>query len=122
MKYIKKQKSDILTASEIEGILKFIKKKYPQDFPYKDTYNFILQFKINLIKHGLMESSLNEMDFYLRELFKKYEKDKTNLIHISDLGEALRNSEKIILSNVQVSNKNIKKSHNLLDFHVAKFC
>ena len=92
----------MLTPPEIEGILKFIKKRHPQEFPYKETYNFILEFKINLIKHGLMESSLNEMDLYLRELFKKYEKDKLNLITLSDLGEALRNSDKIILSNVQV--------------------
>lgn len=92
----------MLTVSEIEGIMKVIKKKYPQDFPYKETYNIILEFKINLIKHGLMESSLNEMDLYLRELFKKYEKEKANWIHVNDLGEALRNSDKIILSNVQV--------------------
>jgi len=82
--------------------MRFIKKKHPIDFPYKETYNFILEFKINLIKHGLMESNLNEMDLYLRELFQKYEKDKPNLIHINELGEALRNSDKIILSNLQV--------------------
>ena len=92
----------MLTVSEIEGIMKFIKKKHPQEFPYKETYNFILEFKINLIKHGLMESSLNEMDLYLRDLFKKYEKEKPNCIHISDLGDALRSSDKIILSNIQV--------------------
>lgn len=51
-----------------------------------------------------MESNLNEMDLYLRELFKKYEKEKANWIHINDLGEALRTSEKIILSNIQVIN------------------
>jgi len=89
-------------VAEIEGIMKFIKKKFPQEFPYKETYNFILEFKINLIKHGLMESNLNEMDLYLRDLFKKYEKEKLNWISVSDLGEALRTSDKIILSNVQV--------------------
>lgn len=93
-----------MTSSEIEGIIKFIKKRYPQDFPYKETYNIILEFKIHLIKMGLMESNLNEMDLYLRELFKKYEKEKANWIHINDLGEALRTSEKIILSNIQVIN------------------
>lgn len=89
--------------------MKVIKKKYPQDFPYKETYNIILEFKINLIKHGLMESSLNEMDLYLRELFKKYEKEKPNWINVNDLGEALRNSDKIILSNVQVKKILLKK-------------
>lgn len=91
-----------MTTNEIEGIMRLIKKKYPQDFPYKETYNFILEFKINLIKHGLMESNLNEMDLYLRDLFKNYEKDKSNLIHINELGDALRSSDKIILSNLQV--------------------
>lgn len=105
--------------------MKAIKKKYHQDFPYKETYNVILEFKINLIKHGLMESSLNEMDLYLRDLFKKYEKEKPNWIHVNDLGEALKNSDKIILSNVQVNKilfPNLKKKYFESDFHVAKFC
>lgn len=100
-----------------------MKKKYPQDFPYTETYNFILEFKINLIKNGLMESSLNEMDLYLRGLFQKYEKDKPNLIHISDMGEALRTCDKIVLSNVQVNFYHCFRFFQAwVDLHAAKLC
>lgn len=55
--------------------MKYIKRKYPdENFPYKELYDTILHFKINAIKNGLMEASLNKIDNYLIGIFKPYEK------------------------------------------------
>ena len=40
-----------------------------------------MEFKVNNIKNGLMESSLGKIDYYLIELFKPYElKNKPSYI------------------------------------------
>ncbi len=83
-------------------IMKIAKKKYYTNIPYEHIPDLILSFKLRVIKHGLMESNLNKMDLYLRDLFKRYEKGKPCFIHVSDVGNALRSSEMIVLSNVQV--------------------
>lgn len=68
--------------------MKFMKRKYPdENFPYKkkidetyphkihnELYDTIVNFKINAIKNGLMEASLNKIDKYLIGIFKPYEK------------------------------------------------
>lgn len=96
-------------------IMKIAKKKYNTNIPYEDIPDLILSFKLRVIKHGLMESNLNKMDLYLRELFKKYEKGKPGFIHVSDVGNALRSSEMIVLSNVQV-----RININLFFFYLIK--
>lgn len=96
------KKASLLTPIEIDGICKFIKRKYSCDFPYKNTYNAILEFKINTIKNGLMESRLNEMDVYLRGIFKSFEEEKPGFIHVNNVAKALRGSDKMILSNIQI--------------------
>lgn len=57
--------SPLLTPNELDGICKFIKRKFPENFPYKNTYNCVLEYKINVIKNGLMESRLTEIDLFL---------------------------------------------------------
>ena len=96
----------MLTENEIEGILKLAKKKYyDNNLPYLELYNLVIYFKITNIKNGLMESSQDKMDLYLIGLFQKFEEKKKNFIHINNLTMALRNSNKIILSNIQVNLK-----------------
>ena len=47
---------ELITESEIDDIIKIINKKYPNGiFPYHQTYDVILEYKIENLKNGLME-------------------------------------------------------------------
>lgn len=53
------------SESEVEGVMRFIRRKYAEEFPYEETYEFLVEFKKMVVKNGLMESRLKEMDVYL---------------------------------------------------------
>lgn len=66
--------------------MKIISKAYPEDdFPYKKTYEIILNYKVDTLKNGLMESHLNKLEIYIRDLCKKKDPENKGLISISDL-------------------------------------
>ncbi len=61
-------------------------------------YNIILEFKIQNLKNGLMESSLNKLELYIREICKPYDLENKGYIHCDNLMLALKNCKKIVLS------------------------
>ncbi len=65
--------------------MKKIQKKYEDSFPFRDFPDILIQFKISNIKIGLMESSFSKIDNYLISIFKAYEKQKIDYIHIDEL-------------------------------------
>jgi hypothetical protein len=62
-----------------------IQKSYEDGFPFKDLHSVIIKYKIINIKNGLMESSFSKIDHYLISIFKDYEKEKKDYIHIDDV-------------------------------------
>ena len=38
------------------------------NYPYDNLYDLILEYKIFNLKNGLMESSLNKLELYIREI------------------------------------------------------
>lgn len=48
-------------------------KHYDDEFPYKDLPDLVVEFKMNEIKNGLMESAFTKIDHYLIGLFEKHD-------------------------------------------------
>jgi hypothetical protein len=53
--------------------MKWINKNYDDSFPYKDLPAVVIDYKINEIKNGLMESSFFKIDHYLISIFEKHD-------------------------------------------------
>lgn len=53
------------SESEVEGVMRFVRRSYAEEFPYEESYKFLVEFKKMVVKNGLMESRLKEMDIYL---------------------------------------------------------
>lgn len=54
-----------------------------------------------MLKKGLIESHLNNLEVYLRELFDPYDKDKFGKIHVNDMILAFQKSDKVVLTKGQ---------------------
>ena len=91
-----------LAEEELEGFVKFVKRSYPEFVPYNQLGIFYLSYKVNDIKNGLMDSSLNKMDKYLISLFKRFEGKKKNRINLQQMVDALRQADKFCLSQFQL--------------------
>lgn len=68
---------------------------------YEGLQKELLDFKLETLKKGLIESNLNNLEVYLREIFDPYDRDKFGRIHINDMLLALQKSEKIALTRSQ---------------------
>lgn len=58
----------------------------------------VSQYKINIIKNGTMESAFTKIDHFLISLFKQYDKDDLGTISLDDMMKALKSTNKIKLS------------------------
>lgn len=67
----------MINPNEVDEIIKIIQKTYDDNvFPYKELYTVLLDYKVYNLKNGLMESSLNKLEIYLRSICEPYDKDK----------------------------------------------
>lgn len=83
--------------------MKQIIRTYPDnEIPYANLYDILLNFRIEILKNGLMESQLNKLELYLRELCAPHDVENKGLVHVDDLIRELKKSDKIILSKTQV--------------------
>ncbi|KAL4491859.1 hypothetical protein ABPG72_006114 [Tetrahymena utriculariae] len=88
--------------SEKIELLKQIARDYPDnEIPYEKLYDILLNFRIQILKNGLMESQLNKLEIYIRQLCTPYDKDNKGLIHLDDLMKELKKTTEIILTKTQ---------------------
>lgn len=79
--------------------MKSIARSYPDnEIPYDKLYDIILSFRIQVLKNGLMESQLNNLEIYIRSICKPFDFDGKGFIHLDDLMKELQKSPKIILT------------------------
>ncbi|EGR28085.1 hypothetical protein IMG5_183420 [Ichthyophthirius multifiliis] len=88
--------------SEGEELMKQICRDYPDnDIPYEKLYDILLNFRIVILKNGLMESQLNNLEIYIRDICKPYDTENKGFIYIDDLMHELKKSKEIILTKTQ---------------------
>jgi Ca2+-binding EF-hand superfamily protein len=92
----------LLTIIEISEFTRRLTDKYMfNQVKYENLQKELIEFKMEILKKGLIESNLNNLEVYLRELFDPYDKDKFGKIHINDMLLAFMKSDKIILTKGQ---------------------
>lgn len=62
----------------------------------------MIDYKLEALKRGLINSNFNNLEVYLREIFEPYDKDKFGRISLDDMLMALQKSDKIVLTRGQI--------------------
>jgi len=91
-----------LSPKEVTLLYMKIKNDHPEKYPYNLTQDYIFKFKVDIIRNGLMESSVTKLEQYLRKLFETYDNEKNGLISPGDMTTALSKADKIVLSQMQL--------------------
>jgi len=92
----------ILTEKEMDVLIRMMKDKYEENFPYAGFRNTLFSYKVSILKTGFMESNLNKLKLYLVKIFELHDQEKSGLIHISTLTDALSKADKIVLTKIQL--------------------
>ena len=72
-----------------------------KSIPYRSIHGHILEYKIKTFSNGLVNSKMNRLEVYIREICDKYDEKKFGRIKLSDLIIAIEKSDKIKLTKAQ---------------------
>ena len=84
-------------------VTKFLTDLYGyKEIPYEKIHKHIIDLKIANFSKGRVNSNMNNLEVYLRDIFDAYDEKKFGKIQLSHMVEALKKSEKIKLTKAQI--------------------
>ncbi len=102
-KYKEENKPEPLGVVELAEITKILTDAYGyKEIPYDKIHQHIIAYKIRELSSGRINSRMNNLEVYLREIFDKYDEKKLGKIKIENFEEALKKSDKITLTKAQI--------------------
>ena len=82
--------------------MKELQKTYPDRLPYLNIEKVFHDLIYKTLLDGLITSNVSNLEEYLIKIFTPYDSLENGIIHVNDIITALRISDKLMLSKVQL--------------------
>lgn len=76
--------------------------KLPDEVHYREVEGLLKETVYERLVSGLVSNNKNKLESHIIEICEPYDSQKSGIVHMNDLITALRISEKLLLSKIQV--------------------